>query len=219
MGYGPLDISPCLLGIRHLPHLRKLYFCYKFITMPQNDAALQRLLGLHSNGLRELFIDFSFPPLWVHSQTWGFFHVILPNLESLTLGSGCLLDHDRAVAYARQFLISLTELKFGNLDFSYHKLEMMVNAISGQGRLRTLGVAVEYLSPGIICLLATRFPSIDSLFLRIGYLYVSASQSTGYAMFTPLKNDWEVRIRTILSTVIFIYLVKVFSSDAGAVIS
>jgi len=195
IGYGLSDISPCLLGIRHLPHLRKLAFHYRFLITHQMDTSgIQHLLRTHAPGLRELDLNFDFPycdePPASEWYKQELFRVRLPNLESLTLGLGCLLDLDEAVTYAGQFGGSLTRLKFLGGLFPYHRVETMVSVFSRQDNLRTLHIIMDHLSPEFFDLLATQLPSLDTLCLFFHWLNMSACHPKS------CKEESEVSICT-----------------------
>jgi hypothetical protein len=125
--YCHFDVSPYLRGIRHLPRLRKLGLDFDSVNMDKTSySGLRYLLEIHSDELRELFLNFplrypsdggTVTPSGRYQQAIG--QVALPHLESLNLGTGCAFILGQRAAYLQQFHRSLTTLILDHKDFSY----------------------------------------------------------------------------------------------------
>jgi hypothetical protein len=178
----------------HLPHLRKFTFSYRCISLSQVDTSgFQHILNVHSNRLRELEFGFYLPkrhgqpPGTKETRTQKYLSVVLPRLESLTLGAARFLDMNQIVTYLRMLPTSLTTLRLTECRFSYDEVETFVNAFAGRDRLRSLHLDIEHLNPSLFDLLARSMPDLDRLHLALGYILFNIIPSVSYPLIQLVK--------------------------------
>jgi hypothetical protein len=174
--FSPLtNISSHLLGMRHLPHMRKLDIFD--VSSKSDDSGLRHILEIQSNSLLELSLNFGLDARTSRTEWYAraIFHVALPHLESLKLGSGCFLDLGLTAAYVRRLGESLTIVMLDPDRLSFCEAEIMMNAFAGRATLRTLYLSVTNLSPELLDLLATKLPGLS--FLKLTFRGVCVSES------------------------------------------
>jgi hypothetical protein len=177
------SISSDLVGMHHLPRLRKLDI---FDASTENDdSGFRHLLEIHADSLIELRLDFALDSRSSRTEWYSrsIFHIALPHLESLRLGPGCFLDFKLTAAYIQRLGNSLTTARLYPHRLSYLQAKILVNAFSGRTTLRKLYLAVNNLSPELLDLLATKLPHLT--FLKLEFSGVCVSESH------PKRQDEE----------------------------
>jgi hypothetical protein len=178
--YGHVDASPQLRGISHFPRLRKLNLDFGAYHIPMDQthpSGLRHILDIHSNELRELFLNLPHPfprsnrrTMVTRQPEWYQHHIgraVFQHLELLSLGPVCSYDFSQNALCLRGLDESLTTLILDYKSFPYHEVEAIVNNIlAGYHRLRKLSLAAEYMHPGLFDLFLTKLPNLESLHLK-----------------------------------------------------
>jgi hypothetical protein len=179
----PTGSDPCLslLGIRRLQHLKKVHFWYDVPARSPLPATsgLHHVLATHSNGIRELRLDLHFPKDHCRQSSTKLkaeplFHVALPHLESLELGSSCFSDCKQISVYLSQFTRSLMVFNLERTKLPYNDVVMLMNAFPEQNQLRYLTISVEHLTPELLDFLAMKLHDLEHLHLMFQSICVAS---------------------------------------------
>ena len=160
-----LNIS-CLFDMRHLPHLRKFVFD-GFATF--DTSAIWQFLKIHSSGLHELQIGFyhAGSPYGYHTHPLDFPCIRFPKLEVISFrGEACFWNLDRTLVVLQQFETSLTALALPSWRLLDSELEMVVDSLARQCKVRKLHISIRHLDLSLFDLLAAKLPSLDCLDLE-----------------------------------------------------
>ncbi|KAF8236955.1 hypothetical protein L208DRAFT_1390023 [Tricholoma matsutake] len=199
-----IDVSSCLLRIRHLPRLQTLDYYCGLSSRNINNSGLQHILQTHSNELRELSLSFGFPFPGKLSSGWytqKCFSVALPHLQSITLGSGCWWDLGLTAAWLQNFNKSLTCLILDRWRFSFQEVETIVNVFTGPG-LHSLYLSVHQMTPELVDMLERKLPWL--IFLQLRFTAVCTSESSEFVSWNEdklfcqvmrdrLYSNWKLR--------------------------
>ena len=168
------DLDACLYlpQIRCIPNLSTLHFYYYTTTeLDLDTSGLHTFLSTHSTGLRALRLnllsDLDFNGQFNLDDRYSqpIFHIALPCLELLELGSGCCTNLQMTATYLQQYAHSLKYLKLEHAHLAFQEVKILLTVLAEHDNLRSLSIYVRYLTPELLDLLAKKLPSLDHLYV------------------------------------------------------
>ncbi|KAF5383297.1 hypothetical protein D9615_004775 [Tricholomella constricta] len=195
-----LDISPLLHNLRYFPNLTTLSVVYDFISIHQSPTSeLTHFLSMHADQLQEYALHIRGPVSYdMHpdSDDWDrqeFLRTPLPHLKKLDLSIELFPSILCASKHLEQFAGSLTSLILSHKHFSYLNIESIVDVFSDRDLLRHLVVSIDFLSPQLLALLATKLPGLEAFSCE--YKYLSSDPSNLFRREPSLQawRRWKLR--------------------------
>ncbi|TFK34701.1 hypothetical protein BDQ12DRAFT_656632 [Crucibulum laeve] len=115
---------------------------------------------------------------WIQSIVGAASHVPFPELRGVELALRPLrADLTPLFSFLSVHRITLESLTLTDRTLTWYEVEMLLDALSGQGRLRQIHLSIRSLSPEILSLLASRLPRLGSL--RLAFTEVAANGVKG----------------------------------------